>query len=124
MIFLNLIVHVGFEMETKPSIIVLHIIYVYCINIYILTSLNPEIISNDLNKALKDKDASKAKQLLCDMGTFSESECKERGNSSTITQVVDDLIKKKMDNPDERITNSQIINTKQGNIIITNGILT
>ena len=115
-----MIVHKGFETETKPSIIVLHIIYVYCINIYILTSLNPEIISNDLNKALKDKDASKSKQLLCDMEYFSESECKEKGNSSTITQVVNDLTKKKMDKPNETITNSQIDNIKQGNIVITN----
>ena len=79
--------------------------------------LSPEVISNYLNKALADGDKMKAKQVLCDNYVniiFSKSECAETGNSSTITQVVDALIKKKTENPDEMITKGQVDNAKQG----------
>ena len=85
-----------------------------------LTSLSPEVNSNDLNNALAENNPMKAKRILCAMGKFSESECKETGKSSIISKVVDALIKKKMDNPDETITNSQVDNSKKGNTVLTN----
>ena len=86
----------------------------------LLTSLSPDVTSDVLNKALAEKDHTRAKQTLCDMGEFSESECKETGNSSVITKVVDALIQKKTENPDDTITNSQVDNIKQGNTGLSN----
>ena len=80
-----------------------------------LPSLSPEVYSTDLNKALAENNHMEVKQTLCDMGGFSESECKETGNSSFITKVVDALIQEKTENPDKTITNSQVDNYKQGN---------
>ena len=84
-----------------------------------LTTLSPEVNSNDLNKALTENDHMKAKLILCEMGKFSESECKETGESSIISKVVDALIKMKMDNPEKTITNSQVDNSKKGNTVLS-----
>ena len=84
--------------------------------IIIVNSSSPEVISDALKRALADTDLTTAKQMVCDMGQFSE--CEDEGVAITIAKVVDVLIKTISDNPTETITNSQVFNAKQGTVVI------
>ena len=71
----------------------IHIVYIYnASNILLLTLLSPGVTLYGFDEALAEKNHMKAKQALCDLGTFSESECQDTGSSSIITKVVDVLI--------------------------------
>ena len=78
-----------------------------------------------MNKALADNDHIKAKQVLCDMGKFSESECQDTGRSSILRKVVDVLIQQTLRDPlggtpeTYPYANRQVDDAKQGNIVIS-----
>ena len=88
-----------------------------------MSSLSAEVNNNDLNKALADNDAIKAKQIMCEMEEVSKSECKGKGNSSIVAKTVATLLKEKMYNPRKTITNIQVDKAKQGICLLLKIIL-
>ena len=83
--------------------------------ILIVNSSSPEVTSDDLKKALAETDPTTAKQMVCDMGDFSEYHCNEAGSSSFIVKVMMGISKHISEIEDETITNTQVVNVKKGN---------